>query len=133
VPTKQFYIKLLIYNTVVLEESLGQLGIPWLLHVATDGETATRRVHELDANGDRPDLILLDLNLPKKSGHEVLRELKHDTTLHRIPVIVFSSSRAEPDIRAAYDSYANCYISKPGDFDGYSDIIRTIEEFCTIA
>jgi two-component system, chemotaxis family, response regulator Rcp1 len=113
----------------LLEESLGQLHISWRLHIATDGETATRRVQELAATGERPDLILLDLNLPKKSGHEVLKELKHDTTLHRIPVIVFSSSRAEPDVRAAYDGYANCYISKPSDFDGYSDVIRTIEDF----
>ena len=77
----------------------------------------------------RPDLILLDLNLPKKDGREVLAEIKSDAQLRRIPVVVLTMSSAEQDILATYDLHANCYITKPVDLDQFSAAIRGIEEF----
>ena len=77
----------------------------------------------------RPDLILLDLNLPRKDGRQVLQEIKADPELHRIPVVVLTTSYAEKDILAAYNLHANCYITKPVDFERFMEIIRTIEEF----
>jgi len=77
----------------------------------------------------RPDLILLDLNLPRKSGREVLAEVKGDEALKRIPVVVLTVSRDEEDILRAYDLHANCYVTKPLDFEQFIKITRTIEEF----
>lgn len=77
----------------------------------------------------RPDLILLDLNLPKKDGREVLSEIKADEHLRRIPVVVLTTSKAEEDILRAYDLNANCYITKPVDFDQFIRVVKTIEDF----
>ena len=77
----------------------------------------------------RPDLILLDLNLPLKNGHEVLRELKSDPIMRRIPVIVLTTSSAEQDILSTYDLHANCYITKPVDLDQFIKVIQSIESF----
>lgn len=77
----------------------------------------------------RPDLILLDLNLPKKDGREVLAEIKADESLRRIPVIVLTTSSAEQDILKMYDLHANCYIAKPVDLDQFSAVVRAIEAF----
>ena len=77
----------------------------------------------------RPDVILLDLNLPKKDGREVLAEIKGDRDLGRIPVIVLTISQAEQDILAAYDLRANCFISKPIDLDEFIKVVRSIEDF----
>ncbi|MEM9025962.1 MAG: response regulator, partial [Verrucomicrobiota bacterium] len=76
-----------------------------------------------------PDIILLDLNLPLKSGREVLEIIKVDPVLKRIPVVVLTTSEAEKDILHAYDHYANCYVSKPVDFDNFAEVIRKIEGF----
>ncbi len=76
-----------------------------------------------------PDLILLDLNLPSKSGHEFLAEMRGDQRLRRIPVIVFSSSSAEEDVAGAYQLAANCYLTKPGSFDQFLETMRKIEDF----
>ncbi len=81
------------------------------------------------ANAPRPDLILMDLNLPKKNGRELLQEIKTDPDLRRIPVMVLSTSRAEQDLRKAYNLYANCYITKPDRLDQFRDMVRTIEHF----
>ena len=81
------------------------------------------------ASTPRPDLILLDLNLPRKDGREVLQEIKSDEQLRRIPVVVLTSSEAEQDIIRAYDSHANCYITKPADFDQFVKVVRSIEDF----
>jgi chemotaxis family two-component system response regulator Rcp1 len=81
------------------------------------------------ADALRPDLILLDLNLPKKDGREVLAEIKADPNLRRIPVVVLTVSKDEEDILKAYDLYANCYITKPIDLDQFINVIRTIKEF----
>jgi two-component system, chemotaxis family, response regulator Rcp1 len=77
----------------------------------------------------RPDLILLDLNLPKKDGREVLAEVKADDQLRRIPVVVLTTSSAEQDILQTYDLHANCYITKPVNLDQFSAVVRAIEEF----
>ena len=77
----------------------------------------------------RPDLILLDLNLPKKNGLEVLSDIKTDPNLKRIPVVVLTSSQRESDIAATYDLHANCYITKPMDFDQFMNIARSIQHF----
>jgi CheY-like chemotaxis protein len=77
----------------------------------------------------RPDLILLDLNLPKKDGREVLAEVKVDERLRRIPVVVLTTSSAEKDILQTYDLHANCYITKPFNLDQFSAVVRAIENF----
>ncbi len=76
-----------------------------------------------------PDLILLDLNLPKKDGREVLTEIKADKYLRRIPVVILTTSNAEQDVLNSYNLYVNCYVNKPVDFDSFSNIIKRIEEF----
>jgi len=81
------------------------------------------------AGAQSPDLILLDLNLPRKDGREVLAEIKGDAVLKRIPVAVFTTSRAETDINRCYDLNANCYIVKPADLDQYFDAIRSTQQF----
>jgi CheY-like chemotaxis protein len=81
------------------------------------------------ADAPRPDLILLDLNLPKKDGHEVLAEIKADENLRRIPVIVLTASGAEQDITRAYDLHADCYITKSFDLDQFVMVVKSIENF----
>ncbi len=101
------------------------------LHVVADGEAALRflRRESEHAGAPRPDLILLDLNLPRSDGREVLREIKQDPDLRRIPVVVLTSSEAEEDIVAAYDLNVNCYVTKPVDFERFVGVIRSIEDF----
>ncbi|MCA9706027.1 MAG: response regulator [Myxococcales bacterium] len=81
------------------------------------------------ANAVRPDLILLDLNLPRKDGREVLEEIKAIEELRRIPVVVLTTSKAEEDIGRTYDLHANCYITKPMDLDKFINVVRQIEDF----
>ena len=80
-------------------------------------------------NSPRPDLILLDLNLPRKNGREVLEEIKSDPALRRIPVMVLTTSNAEQDLTSAYNLHANCYITKPVDLDQFMTVVRSIEHF----
>ena len=80
-------------------------------------------------NASRPDLILLDLNLPRKSGREVLAEVKRDPTLKSIPIVVLTTSSAEQDVASAYEGHANCYITKPVDLDQFIHIVTSIEQF----
>jgi CheY-like chemotaxis protein len=81
------------------------------------------------AKATRPDLIMLDLNLPRKDGREVLREMKNDPSLKTIPVIVLTTSRADKDILQSYQLNANCYITKPVDFQHFIEVVKSIEEF----
>jgi CheY-like chemotaxis protein len=81
------------------------------------------------ADAPRPQLILLDLNLPKKDGREVLHEIKGDEDLKRIPVVVLTTSRAEEDILKSYNLHANCYITKPVELEQFLSVVRTIDEF----
>jgi chemotaxis family two-component system response regulator Rcp1 len=101
------------------------------LHVAQDGEDAMRflRREGDHAGAPRPDLILLDLNLPRKDGREVLAELKADADLHTIPVIVLTTSAEERDILRSYELSANSYITKPIDLDEFIAVVRSIESF----
>lgn len=101
------------------------------LSVATDGVEALAflRREAAYANAPRPDLILLDLNLPKKDGREVLAEIKEDETLRQIPVVILTTSKAEEDIIKSYELYANCYITKPVDFEQFITVVRSIEDF----
>jgi two-component system, chemotaxis family, response regulator Rcp1 len=103
------------------------------LSVARDGEEALRRVRLEGEHRDapRPDLILLDLNLPRKDGREVLRELKQsaDPELRRIPVVVLTTSVLERDVLEAYEQHANAYIAKPIDLDQFASVVNAIEAF----
>ncbi|MBD1894188.1 response regulator [Coleofasciculus sp. FACHB-712] len=101
------------------------------LNVVRDGVEAIAflKREEKYANAVRPDIILLDLNLPKRNGIEVLTEIKQDDQLKRIPVIVLTSSQAEPDILSSYDLHANCFISKPIDLDRFLRVVQSIEDF----
>ena len=101
------------------------------LHIAVDGEEALAFLNREDKFSDvcRPDLILLDLNLPKKSGRQVLEEIKQHPDLKRIPVVILTTSKAEDDIFATYDLHANCYITKPVDLDQFMMIVQRIEDF----
>ena len=101
------------------------------LSVVNDGEDALaflRRQGQFAA-APRPDLVLLDLNLPRKSGREVLCEVKDDPDLRRIPVVILTTSQAEEDILKAYNCNANCYVNKPVDLDQFIKVVRSIEDF----
>ncbi len=101
------------------------------LHVVSDGVEAEQFLHRQGpfADAPRPDLILLDLNLPRKDGRELLGEIKTDPALRRIPVVVLTTSSAEEDILRSYDLHANSYITKPVDLDQFMNVIRQIEGF----
>ena len=113
------------------KEALKEGRFANLINVAVDGFEAMAflRREGKYANASRPDLILLDLNLPKKNGREVLAEIKADSDLKRIPVVVLTSSQAEKDIVATYNLHANCYITKPVDFEQFICVVRSIEDF----
>lgn len=99
--------------------------------VATDGEEAMaflRREGE-HAEAPRPDIIFLDLNLPKKDGRTVLAEIKHDGDLKRIPVVILTTSKAEEDVLNSYDLHANCYITKPGNLEQFIEVVKSVEDF----
>ena len=101
------------------------------LVVATDGETALAILRREGAHAEapRPDLILLDLNLPKKDGREVLAEIKADEQLRCIPVVVLTTSKSEEDVLRSYQLNANCYITKPVDLEQFIRVVRAIEDF----
>jgi two-component system, chemotaxis family, response regulator Rcp1 len=101
------------------------------LTVVGDGEEALEFLNRTGNHQDavRPDLILLDLNLPKRSGHEVLAEIKSSPDLKSIPVVVLTTSSDEDDIQGTYELHANCYITKPADLDQFIGVVRQIDEF----
>jgi len=101
------------------------------LYVAEDGEEAMAFLHREEPYQEmpRPDIILLDLNLPKKDGREVLEEIKSDPDLRRIPVIILTTSKAEEDILKTYNLHANCYITKPVNLEDFILITKSIESF----
>jgi CheY-like chemotaxis protein len=115
----------------LIEEVFEEAKIKNNLYVAEDGEEAMFYLHGKGKflGSPRPDIIILDLNLPKKDEREVLREIKEDEKLHNIPVIVLTTSSAENDIIEAYGLYANAYITKPFDFDQFIKIVGSIENF----
>ena len=101
------------------------------VRVVEDGVEALDFLHRVGkyADAPRPDLILLDLNLPRKDGREVLAEIKEDEALKKIPVVVLTTSAAERDILRAYNLHANCYITKPVDLDQFIAVVKGIEDF----
>ncbi len=101
------------------------------LFVINDGEEAINYLHRNGkySSAKQPDFILLDLNLPRKNGNEVLREIKKDPHLKTIPVVILSTSTNIDDILRSYEGYANCYISKPVDFGNFIDVVKSIENF----
>jgi len=113
------------------EEALKESNLIVNLHVARDGMEAMEflRGESGQASAPAPDLILLDLNLPRKDGREVLQEIKNDADLKRIPVVVLTTSEAESDIITTYGFHANCYINKPVDMDQFIKIVQMLEEF----
>ncbi len=118
-------------DVYLTEEALRSVGVTSRLHTVTDGVEALaflRRVG-VHAEAPRPDLVLLDLNLPRLDGRRVLAEIKGDEALRRIPIVVLTTSNAPSDVVKCYDLHANCYIVKPVDFDQFETVIRAIEDF----
>jgi CheY-like chemotaxis protein len=115
----------------LIEEVFEEAKIRNNLHIAEDGEEAIQFLNNkgqfLDA--PRPDIILLDLNLPKKDGREVLEEVKGDDNLKNIPIVVLTTSKAEEDILRSYNLHANAYITKPVDFNQFLKVVKSIEDF----
>lgn len=101
------------------------------LHIVPDGEAALAYLRRQGpyAGAERPDIVLLDLNLPKKDGREVLRDLKADEDLRRIPVVILTVSKAEEDVLKAYQLHANCYITKPIGMEQFVTVVKSVEDF----
>lgn len=115
----------------ITQEAFKEAGVTNQLRVVTDGVEALAYLRQEAPfnNAPRPDLILLDLNMPGKDGREVLADIKNDNTLKKIPVIILTTSEADDDILNSYNLHANCYIPKPIDLDDFIDVIRSIEDF----
>jgi chemotaxis family two-component system response regulator Rcp1 len=113
------------------QEALRDAKMANNLNVVTDGVEALAflRREGKHAGARRPDLMLLDLNLPKKDGREVLQEVKEDPDLRTIPVVVLTTSDADTDVIRSYELHANAYVRKPVDFDAFIEVVRTIEDF----
>ena len=113
------------------QEALKEGKVRNNLHIAYDGEEATDFLFKRNQykNAPRPDLIILDLNLPKKNGQEVLAEIKADDSLKSIPVIILTISKAEEDIIRSYNLHANCFLIKPIDLNQFFEVVRSIEDF----
>lgn len=118
-------------DVMLIEEALRESGSDANLSVAKDGEEALAYLNRQGEYADAhlPDLILLDLNLPKKNGYEVLKRIKSDQRLRHIPVIILTTSEAEKDVIDAYELSANCYITKPADLEGFFSTMRVIQSF----
>ncbi|MCU1369836.1 MAG: receiver box response regulator [Ilumatobacteraceae bacterium] len=112
-------------------EALRSAKVANELHVVGDGEEAIEFLRQRGRHHDapRPDIVLLDLNLPRIDGAEVLEDIKSDVELSKIPIIVLTSSSAEVDIQQAYELHANCFISKPVDFTEFIEAVRSLEGF----
>jgi len=113
------------------KEALREGKVSNSLHTVMDGEEAMAFLRKEGRYTDapRPDLILLDLNLPKKDGREVLAEIKDDDDLKSIPVVVLTTSQAEEDVARTYNLHANCYITKPVDLEQFLNVVHSIEKF----
>ncbi|MGE5547824.1 MAG: response regulator [Solirubrobacterales bacterium] len=117
------------------QEALKEGRMPSRLKVVVDGVEAMSylRREGTYAEAPRPHLVLLDLNLPRMDGRQVLAEMKADSELRRIPVVVLTTSQADQDIMRSYDLHANCYITKPVDLDRFISVVRSIEEYwCSV-
>ncbi|WP_370567201.1 response regulator [Dolichospermum sp. LEGE 00240] len=115
----------------LIQEALKTSSLPHQVITVRDGVEAMNYLHQAGeyANAPRPDLILLDLNLPRKGGREVLAEIKSDPQLKRIPIVILTTSKNQDDIFHSYDLHANCYITKPRNLNQLFQIIQSIERF----
>ena len=118
-------------DILLTKEALNQIKFHTTISVAKDGKEAIRYMEKVApyTNAIIPDIILLDINLPKMNGHEVLQNLKTNTQFSHIPVIMLTTSSAESDVLKSYKNYANCYITKPVEVDDFLNLIKTIENF----
>jgi len=118
-------------DVLIAREALAAGRLSTDLYVVNDGDEAMSYLRRLEGYADatRPDLILLDLNLPRKSGHEVLAEVKQDPELRRIPVVVLTTSQAQEDVARSYDLHASVHVAKPADFDQFTAVVRQIDDF----
>jgi CheY-like chemotaxis protein len=118
-------------DVVLIREAFEHNKVYNALHVVSDGVQALEFLRREGDHADapRPDLVLLDLNLPRKDGRQVLAEVKDDTDLRTIPVVVLTTSEAEEDILRSYDLHANAYVTKPVDFDRFIEVVRQIDDF----
>ena len=118
-------------DALIVREALADFQVRNTLHVVTDGEQALRFVRQAGefAGAPRPGLIMLDLNLPRRSGMEVLAELKADSYLRVIPIVILTTSRSQDDVLRSYSLHANAYVTKPADFERFMDAIREIDNF----
>ncbi|HEX8714318.1 MAG TPA: response regulator, partial [Solirubrobacteraceae bacterium] len=118
-------------DVMLVREAFSDHKVGNVLSVVNDGVEAMKFVRGEGeyAHLERPDLVLLDLNLPRKSGAEVLAEIKTDPSLATIPVVVLTTSQAEEDVLRSYEMHANAYVTKPVDFERFGEIVRQIDEF----
>ena len=118
-------------DVLITREALEQSKVANDLHCVSDGEEAIQYLRQEGeyAGVGVPDLILLDLNLPRRDGREVLAEVKADPALRRIPVVVLTTSQAEEDVLRSYDLHANAYVTKPVDFEQFVRVVRQVDEF----
>jgi CheY-like chemotaxis protein len=118
-------------DVLMTKEAFADNKVGNLLDVVSDGEQAMTYLRREGpySESTRPDLVLLDLNLPRKDGREVLREIKDDANLRTIPVVVLTTSEAEEDILRSYDLHANAYVTKPVDFERFITVVRQIDDF----
>jgi two-component system, chemotaxis family, response regulator Rcp1 len=118
-------------DVLLAEEALHEAKMRNNLYVVKDGVEAMAFLRKEGKYADvpRPDLVLLDLNMPRKDGREVLAEVKADDHLKNIPIVVLTTSHAQEDVLKAYGLHANCYISKPVDFEQFTNVVRAIDQF----
>lgn len=118
-------------DVLIAQEALLAGHVDSRLEVVSDGVEAIAYLRREDGYADaaRPDLILLDLNLPRKSGHEVLAEVKADPSLRSIPIVVLTTSGLLEDVSRCYDHYANVYVTKPVDFEQFTQVVKQIDDF----
>jgi two-component system response regulator len=118
-------------DVLMMQAALEDAMVANTLHVVEDGVQALAFLRQEGPYSavPCPDLIILDLNLPRKNGREVLAEVKADAQLSLIPVVILTSSQAEDDVVKAYGHHANCYVAKPGDFTGFAKVVKAIEGF----
>jgi two-component system, chemotaxis family, response regulator Rcp1 len=118
-------------DVLIAQEALRASKVNSRLTVVSDGVEAIAYLRRQGgyADAERPDLILLDLNLPRKSGHEVLAEVKADPSLRKIPIVVLTTSAAAEDVARSYDLHANVFVTKPVDFDHFTEVVRQIDDF----
>ena len=118
-------------DIMIMSEALKSTKVQVDLRTACDGISGLEFLRRMGPNTDapRPDLILLDLNMPRKNGHEVLAEIKADEVLRTIPVVMLTTSQSEDDLAKAYAAHVNCYIRKPVDFEKFVQVVSSIEDF----